>query len=68
MHLCELRSGREGHPTYRAVAQAMHERISQVHPAVAAAMDHVDHSSEPRLERILAEMRQHERRASTLSA
>ena len=25
MHLCELRSGREGHPTYRAVAQAMHE-------------------------------------------
>src|SRR5262249_6627855 len=23
MHLCELRSGREGHPTYRAVAQAM---------------------------------------------
>ena len=24
MHLCELRSGREGHPTYRAVAQAMH--------------------------------------------
>ena len=25
MHLIELRSGREGHPTYRAVAQAMHE-------------------------------------------
>ena len=38
MHLCELRSGREGHPTYRAVAQAMHERIAAVHPAVAAAM------------------------------
>ena len=33
MHLCELRSGREGHPTYRAVAQAMHERIAAVHPA-----------------------------------
>ena len=32
MHVCELRSGREGHPTYRAVAQAMHERISAVHP------------------------------------
>ena len=28
MHLIELRSGREGHPTYRAVAQAMHERIA----------------------------------------
>ena len=33
MHLIELRSGREGHPTYRAVAQAMHERIAAVHPA-----------------------------------
>ena len=32
MHLIELRSGREGHPTYRAVAQAMHERIAAVHP------------------------------------
>ena len=42
MHLIELRSGREGHPTYRAVAQAMHERIAAVHPAVAAAMVHVD--------------------------
>ena len=38
MHLIELRSGREGHPTYRAVAQAMHERIAAVHPAIAAAM------------------------------
>src|SRR5690606_24424374 len=38
MHVCELRSGREGHPTYRAVAQAMHERIAAVHPAIAAAM------------------------------
>ncbi len=44
MHLIELRSGREGHPTYRAVAQAMHERIAAVHPAVAAAMTHVDGS------------------------
>ena len=44
MHLIELRSGREGHPTYRAVAQAMHERIAAIHPAVAAAMSHVDTS------------------------
>jgi thymidylate synthase ThyX len=62
MHLCELRSGREGHPTYRAVAQAMHERISAVHPAVAAAMSHVDSSTEPRLERILSEIRTHRKR------
>ncbi|MQA74529.1 MAG: thymidylate synthase [Solirubrobacterales bacterium] len=59
MHLCELRSGREGHPTYRAVAQAMHERIAGVHPAVAAAMRHVDSSTEPRLERMLSEIRTH---------
>jgi thymidylate synthase ThyX len=64
MHLIELRSGREGHPGYRAVAHEMHAQIAAVHPAVAAAMDHVDRSSEPRLERILSEMRQHERRAA----
>ena len=64
MHLCELRSGREGHPTYRAVAQAMHERIAGVHPAVAAAMTHVDDTSEPRLERILSEIRTHRKQVA----
>jgi thymidylate synthase ThyX len=68
MHLCELRSGREGHPTYRAVAQAMHERIAQVHPAVAAAMTHVDSSTEPRLERILSEIRTHRKRIAAAEA
>jgi thymidylate synthase ThyX len=64
MHLIELRSGREGHPTYRAVAQAMHERIASVHPGVAAAMSHVDTSVEPRLERIMSEIRTHRKRVS----
>ena len=59
MHLIELRSGREGHPSYRAVAQAMHERIAAVHPGVANAMSFVDKSAEPRLERILGEIRTH---------
>jgi thymidylate synthase ThyX len=63
MHLIELRSGREGHPTYRAVAQAMHDRIAAVHPGVAAAMTYVDTSAEPRLERILSEIRTHRKRA-----
>jgi thymidylate synthase ThyX len=63
MHLIELRSGREGHPTYRAVAQAMHERIEAIHPAVAAAMSHVDTSQEPRLERIMSEIRTQRKRA-----
>jgi thymidylate synthase ThyX len=57
MQLIELRSGREGHPSYRAVAHEMHAQIASVHPSVAAAMTHVDTSTEPRLERILSEMR-----------
>jgi thymidylate synthase ThyX len=63
MHLIELRSGHEGHPTYRAVAQAMHERIAAIHPGVAATMSHVDTSAEPRLERIMSEIRTHRKRA-----
>ena len=57
MQLIELRSGVEGHPSYRAVAHEMHRQIAAVHPAVAATMSHVDSSAEPRLERILSEMR-----------
>jgi thymidylate synthase ThyX len=57
MQLIELRSGREGHPGYRAVAHEMRAQIASVHPAVAGAMSHVDTTTEPRLERILAEMR-----------
>ncbi len=57
MQLIELRSGREGHPSYRAVAHEMHAQIESVHPEVARAMTHVDRETEPRLERILAELR-----------
>ena len=57
MQLIELRSGREGHPSYRAVAHEMHAQIAAVHPAVAATFTHVDLDTEPRLERILSEMR-----------
>jgi thymidylate synthase ThyX len=64
MQLIELRSGREGHPSYRAVAHEMHRLIAQVHPAVAATMTHVDHETEPRLERILSEMRTQEKLAA----
>ena len=64
MHMIELRSGREGHPAYRAVAHALHAEIARVHPAVAAAMTHLDATTEPRLERILSEMRAHTRRAA----
>jgi thymidylate synthase ThyX len=64
MQLIELRSGREGHPSYRAVAHEMHAQIAAVHPGVAAAMIHVDRSSEPRLERILSELRTHARQTT----
>jgi thymidylate synthase ThyX len=57
MQLIELRSGGEGHPSYRAVAHEMHAQIAAVHPTVAATMTHVDADAEPRLERILSEMR-----------
>lgn len=57
MQLIELRSGREGHPAYRAVAHAMWDAINEVHPAVAGAMKFVDRETEPRLERLSAEIR-----------
>jgi len=66
MHTIELRSGREGHPGYRAVAHEMHAQIARVHPAIAAAMTHVDHDVEPRLERILSEIRTQAKRAQTV--
>jgi thymidylate synthase ThyX len=62
MHLIELRSGREGHASYRAIATRMHELIAAVHPGVAAAMVHRDETAEPRLERIEAELRGERRR------
>jgi thymidylate synthase ThyX len=64
MQLIELRSGREGHPGYRAVAHELHAQIAEVHPSVAAAMTHVDRDVEPRLERILSEIRTHSRQAA----
>lgn len=46
MHLLELRSGPQGHPAYRQVAQQMHRQIAEVagHEALAQAMVFVDHS------------------------
>jgi thymidylate synthase ThyX len=61
LHVIELRSGREGHPSYRAVAHEMRRAIAEVHPNVAAAMTFVDDSTEERLERLLSEMRNENR-------
>ncbi|HVR71519.1 MAG TPA: FAD-dependent thymidylate synthase [Vicinamibacteria bacterium] len=47
MHLIELRTTPQGHPSYRRVCQAMHRLIAEEagHHAVAEAMVHVDHSA-----------------------
>ena len=65
LHLIELRSGREGHPSYRAVAHEMHRLIAEAHPSVARAMTFVDESTEPRLERLLSEIRNQTRVSSS---
>ncbi len=67
MHLIELRSGPQGHPAYRQVAQEMHRLIAEQagHRAVAAMMSYVDHSPELSLERLDAERRAEARRGRT---
>jgi thymidylate synthase ThyX len=58
MHLIELRSSPQGHPTYRRIAHQMHDLIERTagHRAIAAAMTFVDHSDVD-LERLEAERR-----------
>ena len=56
MHVIELRTAPQGHPSYRRICQAMHRAIADVagHRAVAGAMRFADHS-EVELERLQAE-------------
>jgi thymidylate synthase ThyX len=61
IHLIELRSGREGHLSYRAVALEMLDQIAAVHPSVAGAMTYADRETGPRLERLQGELRRHAR-------
>ncbi len=65
MHLIELRTAPQGHPTYRAVCQEMHRLVDEQagHHAIAAAMRHVDHGTYA-LERLEAERAAEVRRAS----
>ena len=65
MHLIELRSGPQGHPSYRRVAQQMHVALREVamHRNVADSMTYVDHGASD-LERLEAERRAEQRRSS----
>lgn len=63
MHVIELRTSPQGHPSYRRVCQAMHRliEVEAGHRAVAAAMCFADHSS-VELERLEAERAKEQRR------
>jgi thymidylate synthase ThyX len=68
MHLIELRSGPQGHPAYRRVAQQMHRAIAEHagHRALADAMVFVDHGTTD-LERLESERRAERRRGEKSS-
>lgn len=65
MHVIELRTTPQGHPSYRRVCQQMHQQIADVagHHAIAAAMSYTDHS-DVELERLEAEKKLEARRNS----
>jgi thymidylate synthase ThyX len=68
MHMLELRTSPQGHPTYRRVCQEMHRLIAEEagHPALAEAMRHVDHTTYE-LERLAAERAAEHRRTAPRS-
>jgi thymidylate synthase ThyX len=65
MHVIELRTSPQGHPSYRRVCQLMHRAIAEHagHGAIAGAMRFVDHSS-VELERLQSERALEKKRAS----
>jgi thymidylate synthase ThyX len=70
MHLIELRSAPQGHPSYRVVAQDMHHLIAEGagHRAIAEMMRFVDHDEGPELGRLEAERRAEVRRGGVAPA
>ena len=65
MHVIELRTAAQGHPSYRRICQLMHRAIADVagHRAIAAAMLFADHS-EVELERLQSERNLERKRVS----
>jgi len=64
MHVIELRTAPQGHPSYRRICQAMHRTIAEVagHTAIAEAMQFADHSV-VELERLQSERALERKRA-----
>jgi thymidylate synthase ThyX len=65
MHVIELRTSPQGHPSYRRVCQMMHRQIAEVagHHAIAGAMTFADHS-EVELERLQSERAMEKKRTT----
>ncbi|MBR8830436.1 MAG: Flavin-dependent thymidylate synthase [Chroococcopsis gigantea SAG 12.99] len=59
-HLVELRSAKQGHPSYRFIAQEMYRQIKKVHPNLVQKMSFVD-LKDYSLERLAAEQRLEEK-------
>jgi hypothetical protein len=54
-HLHELRTSPQGHPGYRKLVNAMHEKLLEVHPLTGEAMKFVNKAEDPELTRLAAE-------------
>jgi thymidylate synthase ThyX len=65
MHVIELRTSPQGHPSYRRICQLMHRAIADVagHRGIADAMQFADHS-EVELERLQAERHMEKKRSA----
>jgi thymidylate synthase ThyX len=66
MHVIELRTAPQGHPSYRRICQLMHTAIAEVagHRAIAGAMKFADHS-EVELERLQSERAMEKKRSTS---
>jgi thymidylate synthase ThyX len=67
LHLIELRSQPQGHPTYRRVARSMHALIAERHPAIGAAFAYLG-EEDVELERLQAERRAEAKRRANPGA
>jgi len=53
--MLELRTSPQGHPGYRKLAMQMYEKIAEVHPLLAEAMQFINTDEDPELTRLAAE-------------
>lgn len=61
IHMIELRTTPQGHPSYRKLCQEMYFHIKSVHPTLASSINFVNLNDAPELSRLQAESRALER-------